>query len=272
VNAPQPPPLLDVRDLEVRFPIRSAVSRRVVGEVRAVDGASLTLERGRTLGVVGESGSGKSTLGRAALGLLRPTAGTVRLEGRALAGLSPRAMRPLRRRLGVVFQDPGSSMNPRMRVRSIVAEPLVVHRGGGRRERRRRVAALLDRCGLPADAARRYPHEFSGGQKQRIAIARALALRPGLVVLDEPTSSLDVSVQAQILNLLRDLQEEHGVAYLFISHDMGVVNHMCDHIAVMRDGRIVEEDEREAIIRRPRHPYTQALLAAVPRVPRRPAG
>jgi ABC-type microcin C transport system duplicated ATPase subunit YejF len=260
-------PLLVIDDLVVRFAVRGGVWRRAVDEIRAVDGVSLHLERGRTLGIVGESGSGKSTLARAVLGLVRPTGGRVQISGRRLDALSPRRQRPLRRHLGVVFQAPGASMNPRQRIGAVVAEPLVVHREGSRGQRRRRVLDLLERCGLPPDAAGRYPHQLSGGQQQRVAIARALALRPRLIVLDEPTSSLDVSVQAQILNLLRDLQDAHGLAYLFISHDMAVIGHMCDRIAVMRAGRIVEEGDRSALLNAPSEAYTRELLAAVPAGP-----
>ena len=233
--------------------------------VRAVDDVSFFIRPGETFGLVGESGSGKTTVGRAVLRLIDATSGTVTFEGKPVLTQRRRAMRSLRRRMQMIFQDPGGSLDPRMRIGAIVAEPLRVHRTCRGRKLRHRVAELLEQCGMPAECVRRYPHQFSGGQRQRIAIARALALEPRLIVCDEPTSALDVSIQSQILNLLRDLQQRLGLSYLFISHDMGVVNHMCDRVAVMKDGRIVEHGDREAILKRPQHAYTQALLAAVPR-------
>ena len=244
--------------------------------VRAVDGVSFRIARGRSLGVVGESGCGKSTLARLVMALEPPTAGRVSLFGRDLAMLAPRELRRLRRRFQMVFQDPFGSLDPRRRVASIVAEPLDALDGRlGRVERRERVAELLGSVGLRAADAGKYPHEFSGGQRQRIAIARALSVRPDLIVADEPTSSLDVSVQAQVLNLLQDLRREFGLTYMLISHDLAVVEYVCDEVAVMYLGRIVERAETGAILARPAHPYTVALLQAAPRLEagrrRRPA-
>jgi len=258
--------LLRVQDLRVHFPVRAGVLHRTVDAVRAVDGISFTVERGRTLGLVGESGCGKTTAGRAVLRLIAATSGSVCFDGVDVLSAPRAAMDRLRRRMQIVFQDPGGSLNPRMRIDEVVGEPLIVHqRGIGRRDVRRRAGEMLERCGLAAGGALdRYPHEFSGGQKQRIAIARALMLNPAFIVCDEPTSALDVSVQAQVLNLLADLQRDLGLSYLFISHDMAVVNQMCDRIAVMQGGRIVEEGDRERVMRAAQHPYTQRLLAAVP--------
>ncbi|MCI0365554.1 MAG: ATP-binding cassette domain-containing protein [Phycisphaerales bacterium] len=256
--------LLQVEKLCVRFPQRGGLLRRVVGHVNAVDGASFVVRRGETLGLVGESGCGKTTLGRAVLRLCSASGGSVFFEGKDVFGLRGGALRRLRRQMQIVFQDPGGSLNPRMKVGQIVGEPLVVHKLARGAALRGQVGELLTQCGLWAGAAERYPHEFSGGQRQRIAIARALALRPKLIVCDEPTSALDVSIQAQILNLLKDLQDELGLAYLFISHDMAVIRHICDRVAVMLKGRIVEMGECEAIVERPEHEYTRALLAAVP--------
>ncbi|MFO0827081.1 MAG: ATP-binding cassette domain-containing protein [Phycisphaerales bacterium] len=263
-------PLLEVLDLKAHFPIRRGVLQRVVGHVKAVDGVSFHLHKGETLGLVGESGCGKTTVGRAILRLIPATSGRVLFAGNDLFEQGASAMRRLRRQIQIIFQDPGGSLNPRMRVGQIVGEPLEVHGIARGDELRERVASLLERCGLWRGAAERFPHEFSGGQRQRIGIARALALEPRLIVCDEPTSALDVSIQSQILNLLADLQDEFGLAYLFISHDMAVVHHVCDRIAVMYQGKIVEEGSRDDVIRRPRHPYTKALLAAVPEAdPRR---
>jgi len=258
-------PLLEVRDLAVHFPIRRGVLQRVVGHVRAVDGVSFGIPAGRTLALVGESGCGKTTVGKALLQLIRPTGGSVRFDGTELTALHGRALRRRRRDFQIVFQDPASSMNPRMRVGPIVAEGLVAQGlGGGPQERERRVAELLEQVGLSADAAHRYPHEFSGGQRQRIAIARALALDPRLVVCDEPTSALDVSVQAQILNLLSELQSKFDISYLFITHNIAVVSYLAHEVAVMYLGRIVESGTVDEVLADPRHPYTRALLAAVP--------
>jgi peptide/nickel transport system ATP-binding protein len=262
-------PLLSVRDLKVHFPIRRGVLQRVVGHVRAADGVSLDIRRARTLALVGESGCGKTTVGKAILRLIEPTAGNVRLEGRDVGALSGAALRDLRAHMQMVFQDPYGSLNPRMRVGEIIGEGMTALRSdptllGPAAE----VRALLEQVGLRGDMAERYPHEFSGGQRQRIAIARALAVRPSLIVCDEPTSALDVSVQAQILNLLGRLQRELGLAYLFITHNIAVVEHLAHDVAVMYLGRIVETGAAEQILAAPLHPYTQALLSAVPRVDR----
>ena len=257
-------PFLAIDQLRVYFPIRKGLFKRTVGQVRAVDGVSLDLARGRTLALVGESGCGKTTAGKALLRLL-PATGSVQLEGRELLQLSPRAFKPLRRRLQMVFQDPFASLNPRLTVGEIIAEGMAALKVAPSKEEEAKViATLLGQVGLPADAAGRYPHEFSGGQRQRIAIARALAVQPELLVCDEPTSALDVSVQAQILNLLRRLQEQLGLAYLFITHNFAVVEYLAHDVAVMYLGRIVEQGPVETVLRRPSHPYTQALLSAVP--------
>lgn len=263
-------PLLEVRDLRTWFPIRRGFLQRTVGHVKAIDGVSFSIDRGETLGLVGESGCGKTTVGRTILRLVPATGGTVLFDGVDVFGQGYTSMRRLRRRMQIIFQDPGGSLNPRMRVGRIVGEPLEVHGMASGDELRARVETLLERCGLWKAAADRYPHEFSGGQRQRVAIARALALEPELIVCDEPTSALDVSIQSQILNLLSDLQDEFGLSFLFISHDMAVIHHVCDRIAVMFNGKIVEEGDRDAIINSPKHPYTQALLSAVPEAdPRR---
>jgi peptide/nickel transport system ATP-binding protein len=260
-------PLLEVADVKVHFPIHAGVLRRVVGRVKAVDGVSLAIGAGRTLALVGESGSGKTTVGKAILQLIRPTAGTVRFDGAELTRLSRAELRPLRRRFQIVFQDPFSSLNPRMRVTEIIEEGMMsLGAGGGEAGRQRRVAELLERVGLPPEARLRYPHEFSGGQRQRIAIARAIAVDPDLIVCDEPTSALDVSVQAQIVNLLQDLQESLGIAYLFITHNIGVVAHLAHEVAVMYLGRVVERGTVAEVLGSPQHPYTRALLSAVPRL------
>ncbi len=233
--------------------------------VRAVDDVSFAIAAGETLGLVGESGCGKSTLGRTVLRLLRPTRGAIRLDGQDIARLSDRELRPLRRRMQMIFQDPYASLNPRMSVGAAIGEPLIIHQPElDKRARADQVAALLAKVGLPADAATRYPHEFSGGQRQRIGIARALAVGPSLVVCDEPISALDVSIQAQIVNLLQDLQDAEGLTYLFISHDLKIVQHLCDRVAVMYLGRVVELAPADELYRQPRHPYTRALLSAVP--------
>jgi peptide/nickel transport system ATP-binding protein len=260
-------PLLEVADLKVHFPIRRGVFRRTVGQVKAVDGVSLEIHAGRTLALVGESGCGKTTVGKAILRLLRPTAGRVSYGGDDLADLSGSAMRARRRDVQIIFQDPYASLNPRMRVADILSEGMrSLGVGRDEQDRMARMAALLDQVGLPLDALLRYPHEFSGGQRQRIAIARALAVEPRLIVCDEPTSALDVSVQAQILNLLRSLQERLGIAYLFITHNLGVVEYLAHEVAVMYLGRIVERGTAQEVLGTPTHPYTQALLSAVPTI------
>ncbi len=258
-------PLLSVRDLKTYFPIRSGLLQRVTDHFRAVDGVSFTIDSGETLGLVGESGCGKTTVGRTLLRLIPATGGSVTFEGRDVFAAHGSELQKLRRNMQIVFQDPAGSLNPRMRIASIVGEPLVIHgMVSDKAELRERVENLLERCGMPRAAADRYPHEFSGGQRQRIGIARALALEPKFIVCDEPTSALDVSIQAQIINLLSDLQSEFGLSYLFISHDMAVIQHVCKRIAVMYKGKIVEEGTREEIIGNPQHKYTQSLLSAVP--------
>jgi oligopeptide transport system ATP-binding protein len=258
-------PLLRVSDLRVHFPIRHGILfDRTVGHVKAVDGVSFEIPEGQTLGLVGESGSGKSTTAYAVLQLLRPTAGSVRFAGRELTELRGERLRRLRREMQIVFQDPYASLNPRMTVGRIVAEPLQTHGIGTRRSRRADVATLLELVGFDPAYTNRYPHEFSGGQRQRIGIARALALNPRLIVCDEPVSALDVSIQAQILNLLKDLQRELGLTYLFIAHDLAVVRSMSDTIAVMHQGVIVEQGSAERVYTRPESDYTRTLLAAVP--------
>jgi peptide/nickel transport system ATP-binding protein len=254
------PLLLETRELRTHF--RRGGLLAPVRWLRAVDGVSLAVRRQETLGLVGESGSGKTTFGRTVLRLIEPTGGRILLHGRDITWLPPRVLRPLRRHMQIVFQNPYASLNPRKRVRQIVGQPLRVHRWPGDHDAR--VAELLERVGLPRDAAGRYPHEFSGGQRQRIALARALAVRPDLVVADEITAGLDVTVKGRVLALLRELQAEFHVAYLFISHDLAVVRQMADRVAVMYLGQIVEEAPTEALFSQPRHPYTQALQAAVP--------
>jgi ABC-type oligopeptide transport system ATPase subunit len=259
------PILLEVKNLKTWFPVRRGILQRTVGHVKAVDDVSFFVRRGETLGLVGESGCGKTTVGRSILRLIPNSGGEVRFDGKDVLGAGALEMRKLRREMQIIFQDPGGSLNPRMRVGRIIGEPLEVHGlTQGDDETRARVEELLVKCGLWKQAADRYPHEFSGGQRQRIGIARALSLNPRLIVCDEPTSALDVSIQSQILNLLADLQQEMGLSYLFISHDMAVIHHICDRIAVMYNGKIVEEGSRDEIIKSPRHEYTQALLSAVP--------
>ena len=258
-------PILRVRGLVVRFPVRSGLLQRVTAYTHAVDGVDFEIHEGETLGLVGESGSGKSTVGRAVLGLVDTAEGTVEFEQRDIRSMGARQLRAARRHMQMIFQDPAGSLNPRMRVGSSVGEPLVVHGVvTDRRELARRVGALLERCGMPAASADRYPHEFSGGQRQRLAIARALALEPRLLICDEPTSALDVSIQAQILNLLTDLQRELKLSYLFNSHDMNVIQHICHRVAVLLKGKIVEIGTRDAVLQTPQHEYTQRLLSAVP--------
>jgi oligopeptide transport system ATP-binding protein len=256
-------PLLEVDGLVKHFPVRRGLFGRVSGAVRAVDGVSFTLAAGQTLGVVGESGCGKSTLGRLVLRLIEPSAGRVRFDGTDLGLLDDAALRQRRREMQVIFQDPFSSLDPRMTVGQILAEPLLLH-GLHRGRHGARVTDLLHTVGLGAEHAQRYPHEFSGGQRQRIGIARALAVEPKLIVCDEPVSALDVSVQAQVVNLLQDLQQCFGMAYVFIAHDLAVVRHIATQVAVMYLGRIVERADKRALFSAPRHPYTQALLSAIP--------
>ncbi|MHC4768683.1 MAG: ABC transporter ATP-binding protein [Planctomycetota bacterium] len=261
---PDDAPLLQVECLRSWFPVRSGLLQRTTGWVKAVDDVSFRIAEGETLGLVGESGCGKTTVGRTILRLIPATGGKALYRGRSIFELAASEMRKLRREMQIIFQDPIGSLNPRMRVGGIVGEPLLVHGMARGDELRTRVEHLLQRCGLWPEAADRYPHEFSGGQRQRIGIARALALNPRLIICDEPTSALDVSIQSQILNLLDDLQDEFGLSYLFISHDMAVIHHLCDRIAVMLDGRIVEQGSRDQVINDPKHDYTRALLAAVP--------
>ena len=262
-GAPASTPLLQVQGLVKHFPVRRGLFGRVSGAVRAVDGVDFHLDAGQTLGVVGESGCGKSTLGRLVLRLIEPTAGQVRFEGSDLATLDAPALRARRRSMQIIFQDPFSSLNPRMTVGQILAEPLQLH-GLHSGRHAGRVAELLHTVGLAAEHATRYPHEFSGGQRQRIGIARALAVEPRLIVCDEAVSALDVSVQAQVVNLLQDLQKQFGLAYIFIAHDLAVVRHIATQVAVMYLGRIVELAEKRTLFSAPRHPYTQALLSAIP--------
>jgi oligopeptide/dipeptide ABC transporter ATP-binding protein len=250
--------LVEIKDLKKYFP---AAHKQIV---RAVDGVSFSIRRGETLGLVGESGCGKTTIGRCLLRLIEPTSGEIRFGGRDLLKLGRGDLRELRRRMQIIFQDPYSSLNPRMKVGAIIAEPLEIHRIDGRRERKDRVAELLSVVGLDPDYANRYPHQFSGGQRQRIGIARALALNPDFIVADEPVSALDVSVQAQVVNLMQDLQERFGLTYLFISHGLAVVKHISTRVGVMYLGKLVELAPAEEIYARPLHPYTQALLAAIP--------
>ena len=257
-------PLLQVRDLKTHFPVKRGFLQRTVDHVRAVDGVSFEVGQGETLGLVGESGCGKTTVGRTILRLVPSTSGEVSFDGKEVFRQDATGMRALRREMQIIFQDPGGSLNPRMRVGRLVGEPLQVHGLADGDELRDKVESLLERCGLWKQAADRYPHEFSGGQRQRIGIARALALQPRMIVCDEPTSALDVSIQSQILNLLADLQDEFGLSYLFISHDMAVIHHVCDRIAVMFNGKIVEIGDRDRIIHDPQHEYTKALLSAVP--------
>jgi oligopeptide/dipeptide ABC transporter ATP-binding protein len=258
------PPLLEVSGLKTHFPVKGGVFMRSMATCRAVDGVGFQLASKEALGLVGESGCGKTTLGKTIVRLVRPTEGRILFEGVDLAGLSRHELKPVRRHLQMIFQDPAESLNARHTVGAILEEPFIIHGLGNESERRKGVAELLERVGLPRDAIHRYPFEFSGGQRQRIGIARALALRPRLIICDEPVSALDVSIQSQVLNLLLDLQRDFGLSYLFIAHNLAVVKHVSDRIAVMYLGRIVEIGGSEEVYRNPRHPYTRALIAAVP--------
>ena len=258
------PPLIEVTDLKKYFPIRKGILGRTVGNVLAVDGVSFSIDEGETLGLVGESGCGKTTVGRAVLRLIEPTSGQIKVRGQDISHLSKTELRPLRRQMQIVFQDPFSTLNPRIRVGKIVGEPLKVHGVGDKHEREERVAHLFKRVGLRPEQINNYPHQFSGGQRQRVSIARALALDPGFIVADEPVSALDVSIQAQVINLLMDLQRELKLSYLFVSHNLAVVEHISHRVAVMYLGRIVEYASKTALFEKPLHPYTEALLAAVP--------
>jgi oligopeptide transport system ATP-binding protein len=257
-------PLLDVKHLKKHFPIKGGVFSKTIGYVYAVDDINFTLEKGETLGLVGESGCGKSTTGRTILRLIEPTDGAIYFEGQDITDLDKSAMRALRREMQIIFQDPYASLNPRMTVGSIIGEPLEIHKIAKGSEKEDRVASLLQKVGLRAEDMRKYPHEFSGGQRQRIGIARALALNPKLIVCDEPVSALDVSIQAQVINLLEDLQAEFGLSYLFIAHNLNVVEHISNRVAVMYLGQIVELASDEELYKNPQHPYTEALLSAVP--------
>ncbi|WP_020696988.1 ABC transporter ATP-binding protein [Reyranella massiliensis] len=257
-------PLLEVDGLKKHFPIRKGFFSRASGSVYAVDGVSFSIGRGETLGLVGESGCGKSTVGRTVLRLLEPTQGTIKVAGQDITQLDSQDLLPYRRRLQMIYQDPYASLNPRMTAGEIVGEPLLVHDLGAPEERKERVAALFERVGLRPEAVNAYPHEFSGGQRQRIGIARALSLKPELIVGDEPVSALDVSIQAQIINLLMDLQDEFKLSYLFVAHDLAVVEHISHRVAVMYLGRIVEMTDKRSLFEMPLHPYSEALLSAVP--------
>ncbi|WP_102110072.1 ABC transporter ATP-binding protein [Oceaniglobus roseus] len=259
-----PRKLVEVRDLKMHFPIHGGFLQRRMGEVKAVDGVTFDIYEGETLGLVGESGCGKSTCGRALIRLYEVTSGEVRIDGRNIAHAGPEALRKMRPTMQMVFQDPQASLNPRMTVASIIGEPLDEHTKLSRKERLERIYELMDQVGLNRDFANRYPHEFSGGQRQRIGIARALALHPKFIVCDEPIAALDVSIQAQVVNLLEDLQEKLGLTYLFISHDLSMVRHIADRVAVMYLGKVVELAPRDRLYTDPQHPYTQALLSAVP--------
>jgi oligopeptide transport system ATP-binding protein len=258
-------PLLEARNVVKHFPIHGGLLSRVVGRVHAVDDVSFKVMPGQTLGLVGESGCGKSTLGRTLLKLIEPTSGEILFEGRDISGLSQKEMRPLRRDIQIIFQDPFASLNPRMSVGEILSEPFEIHGlYKNRVERMQRVQELLTEVGLQPAAASRYPHEFSGGQRQRIGIARALALKPRLIIADEPVSALDVSIQSQILNLMMDLKERYNLSYIFIAHDLAVIEHISDHVAVMYLGEVVEYASARSLYENPSHPYTQALIASIP--------
>lgn len=258
--------ILEAKNIKKYFPIRKGLLMREVAQVKAVDDVSLTVRKGETLGLVGESGCGKSTLGRTLIRLYEPTSGTIDFEGSDFLALSGEKLRKKRRNVQMIFQDPYASLDPRMTVGQILMQPFEIHNHLGKKERQQRVQQLLELVGLKASQMGRYPHEFSGGQRQRICIARAIALDPDLIICDEPVSALDVSIQAQILNLLKDLQDKLKLTYLFISHDLSVIEHFCDRVAVMYLGKIVEIAERDQLFALPRHPYTQALIAAIPKV------
>lgn len=256
--------ILEVQSLKMHFPVKGGVVGKVRGHVHAVDGVSFSMSPGETLGIVGESGCGKTTLGRTIISIYRPTAGSVIFRGRVISDMKQKELLPLRRNFQMIFQDPYDSLNSRHTVRYILEEPFIIHGAGGREERDKNIRSLLDMVGLPSGSLDRYPHEFSGGQRQRIGIARAIALRPELIICDEPVSALDVSIQSQILNLLLDLQNELNLTFLFISHDLTVVHHVSDRVAVMYLGRIVELADADTIYRSPAHPYTRALISAIP--------
>ncbi|CAM4462837.1 ABC transporter ATP-binding protein [Paenibacillus tarimensis] len=256
--------ILEVNELKTYFPIRKGILQRTAGFVKAVDGVTFRVNKGEVFGIVGESGCGKSTTGRSILQLIKPTGGEVLFEGEDITRLSGESMRKLRKDMQIVFQDPFASLNPRHKISRILEEPLLVHGVGTARERREKVAELIETVGLNPSQLERYPHQFSGGQRQRIAIARALMLRPKLIIADEPVSALDVSIQSQILNLMQDLQQSFQLTYVFIAHDLSVIKHFCDRVAVMYLGQIVELADKESLYREPKHPYTKALLSAVP--------
>lgn len=258
-------PLLEVENLQKYFPIKGGLLRKTVANVKAVDGVSFNLESGKTLGIVGESGCGKSTLGRAILALQPATGGKVRFQGKDIYELDPDHLVSMRRNLQIIFQDPFASLNPRSTVLEIIEEPLVIHKVGTQAERRAKVVELMELVGLRPQVMHRYPHEFSGGQRQRIGIARALALDPKFIVADEPVSALDVSVQSQVLNLVKDLQEKFGIAFLFISHDLAVVQHISHEVGVMYLGKLVEKASTQKLYDGPKHPYTEALISAIPK-------
>lgn len=258
--------ILEAKNIKKHFPIKKGLFLRQVGSVKAVDDVSLTVRKGETLGLVGESGCGKSTLGRTLIRLYEPTSGDIQFDGQDFLKLKGETLRKKRRNMQMIFQDPYASLDPRMTVGQVIRQPMDIHNVGTSEERTRRVLELIELVGLRKSAVNRYPHEFSGGQRQRISIARAIALNPELIICDEPVSALDVSIQAQILNLLEDLQEKLGLTYVFISHDLSVIEHVCDRIAVMYLGKIVEIASRDELFKNPQHPYTQALIAAIPRV------